>query len=121
MSKKANQSYDFLIFQELIYEYAPVKQAETEAKIKRRLKYYNLGPYRQERVDHIRMLRNELANEIKLLTRSKYYNKTPSVYAKMEDFDVSQMEIDYTSNYPLLSSADLREMIGWGVHMLYTR
>ena len=121
MSKKANQSYDFLIFQELIYEYAPVKQAETEAKIKRRLKYYNLGPYRQERVDHIRMLRNELANEIKLLAKSKYYNKTPSVYAKMEDFDVSQMVIDYTPNYPLLSSADLREMIGWGVYMLYTR
>ena len=121
MSKKANQSYDFLIFQELIYEYAPVKQAEIEAKIKRRLKYHNLGPYRQERVDIIRMLRHELANEIGLSVKSKYYNKAPSVYAKVEDFDVDQMVIDYIQDYPLISSADLRDMIGWGVHMLYTR
>lgn len=114
-------SYDYFIFKELVYEYAPSVMSETEARIKRKLKYHKLGPYNQSRVDYIRSLKETLASEIRLERASKYFKKTASRFAVIDDFDVASMAKDYSLLYQDLTVEDLRDMIGWGIHMLYTR
>lgn len=54
MEQKSNQSHDYICFSDLAYEFDFSNLKEAEKKIKRRLKYYNLGSYNQERVDYIR-------------------------------------------------------------------
>ena len=117
----SNQTSDFIIFTDLIHEYNESKQKEVEKKIKRRLKYHKLGPYDQERVDYIRQLKNTIWTEIRLQKNSRYFKKTPSVYAEIEDFDIKQMLADYKKDYDKLSARDLRAMIGWAVHWYHTR
>lgn len=121
MRGKANFSYEYLIFQELLYEYDSSQQNSVEGKIKRRLKYYQVGPYNKERVAYIRNFKNELSSEIRLMSDSKYFKNTTSQFAKIEDFNIEQMVKDYAKQFDQLSMNDIRDMIGWGVHWLYTR
>ena len=70
MAQKSEQSYDYICFSDLAYEVDFSDPREIEKKIKRRLKYYNLASYDQERVDYIRQLKNELNAEISLHSKS---------------------------------------------------
>ena len=121
MKGKTDLSYEFLIFRELIYEYDASQREAVEAKIKRKLKYHGLAPYNQEKIDYIRNLKIELSNEIKLQGNSKYFEKTLSKYAEIEDFDINRMVRDYGESYPKLSEENINQMIGWGVHWFHTR
>ncbi|QSE99173.1 hypothetical protein [Fulvivirga lutea] len=121
MKGKTSFSYDYILFMELIYEYDETQQETVEAKIKRRLKYNNLAPYDQNRVNYVRSFKKALSEEIRLLSRSKYFEKTLSKYAQVKDFDVEQMTTDYSAIYPELSIKEIRSMVGFGVHWFYTR
>lgn len=121
MKGKTQLSYEYLIFRELIYEYDSSQRENVEAKIKRKLKYYGLAPYDQKIIDHIRSLKETLSNEVRLQGSSKYFNKTPSEFAQIEDFDIERMVADYKTLYADLSEKDIRDMIGWGVHWFHTR
>ena len=56
MTQTSEQSYDFICFTDLAYEFDFSDTKKAEKKIKRILKYYNLWEYDQERVDYIREL-----------------------------------------------------------------
>jgi hypothetical protein len=43
MTDDKKQTYDFICFTDLAYEFDLSEKKEIEKKIKRRLKYYNLG------------------------------------------------------------------------------
>lgn len=121
MKGKTSLSLEYIIFQELIYEYDPSQRENVEAKIKRKLKYYGLPPYSQSLVDTIRSLKEKLSSEIRLQATSQYFEKTPSKYAQVEDFNILQMVEDYKSHFPSLSEQNIRDMIGFGVHWFHTR
>ena len=79
MTDNKEQTYDFICFTDLAYEFDFSEKKEIEKKIKRRLKYYNLGDYKQDRVEYIRQLKNDLYSEISKTTKSKYC-KHPAKY-----------------------------------------
>ncbi|MBX2970119.1 MAG: hypothetical protein KF803_12175 [Cyclobacteriaceae bacterium] len=116
-----SKSYDHILFGKLAYEFSFTDKSETEKKIKQSLKYYKLTPYSQERVDYIRQFKNDLYAEISKTDGSKYYKKTPSVYAEMEDFNVEQMTEDFHSTYHKLDKQELRGMIGYAIYLYYQR
>ncbi|MBN1639482.1 MAG: hypothetical protein JW866_10970 [Ignavibacteriales bacterium] len=51
MSQENEHTYDLVCFTDLAYEFDFSDKKEAEKKIKRRLKYYKLGVYSQERVE----------------------------------------------------------------------
>jgi hypothetical protein len=117
----SSKSYDYILFSKLLYEFSHSDKSETEKKIKQSLKYYKLDPYNQERVDYIRQFKNDLCTEISKIDRSRYYKKTPSVYAEMEDFNVQQMTEDFHNTYHKLDKQELRGMIGYAIYLYYQR
>lgn len=121
MTNNINQTYDFLCFTDLVYEFDVSKKKEVEKKIKRRLKYYKLGEYNQERVDYIRQLKNELYSEIAQTTQSKYFHKLESNYTELADFDVEQMTIDYHTQYNTIDKNELMEMIKFAIYLYHLR
>ncbi len=121
MTVKKEQTYDFICFSDLAYEFNSSVQLETEKKIKRRLKYYSLGMYKQDRVDYIRALRNELCAEISLGEKSSYYSKTDSVYANLNDFAMAQLTEDYAKKYPTIDKTELASMVLFSVYLFHTR
>jgi hypothetical protein len=64
--EEQENTYEFICFGDLAYEFDFSDRKEAERKIKRRLKYYHLGDYDQERVNYVRELKNDLYTEISL-------------------------------------------------------
>jgi hypothetical protein len=56
--KRTTKSADAVILDVLGYEFPFHDRTEAERKVKRRLRYHGLGPYRQERVDLLRRFKD---------------------------------------------------------------
>ena len=81
------ETYDFICFSELAYEWDASAKKNTETKIRKRLRSINQG-YDPQRIDYIRSLRNDLYNEISLSDRSEYFTKSTIEYADLADFRI---------------------------------
>jgi hypothetical protein len=114
-------TYDFICFSDLAYEFNPQEKKEIEKKIKRRLKYYKLGNYNQERVDYIRCLKNDLYAEISLESKSTYFSKSKSDYADLNDFDINRMAFDYLKKYEKVNAKEMIGMINFAVYLYHLR
>ena len=116
-----NQSYEFICFSDLAYEFNEPDKKEVESKIKRRLKYYKLGNYDQEIVDYLRNLRNDLFTEISKKSKSKFYHKSKSNYADLKDFDFEKILNYYSEKYPKIEKTELAGMINFSIYLFYMR
>ena len=116
-----NQSYEFICFSDLAYEFNESDKKEIESKIKRRLKYYKLGNYDQEIVDYLRKIRNDLFEEISKTSKSKFYQKSKSNYADLKDFDFEEMLVYYSEKYPKVEKNEFVGMINFSIYLFYMR
>lgn len=121
MIEDNKQTYDFICFTDLAYEFDFSDKKEAERKIKKRLKYYNLAEYNQDRIEYIRQLKNELYLEISKTTKSKYFHKTKSNYAELEDFNFNLMTMDFNTKYPTIEKNDLMGMINYAIYLYHLR
>jgi hypothetical protein len=121
MTEDKKQTYDFICFTDLVYEFDFSDKKEIEKKIKRRLKYYKLGDYSQTRVDYIRTLKNDLYAEISSGTKSKYSSKSKSNYADLNDFNVEGMAADYAKKYGQVEKKEMANMINFAIYLYHMR
>lgn len=121
MTKKSATTYDYICFTDLAYEFTGAEKIVVEKKIKRRLRYYQLGAYSQERVDHIRQIKNALMDELTHPAKSQYYKGTTSVYSALTDFDTDKMTVAYHKKFPSVHPDELKAMICFAVYLYYLR
>ena len=120
MAKKPDQTYDYICFSDLVYE-RETDSKDIEKKIKRRLKYHNLGTFNPERMAYIRHLRDDLDAEISLQEKSNYYQKSDSNYAELSDFNLQEMILEYLKTYPKIDRAAMSQMITFAIYIYYIR
>ena len=121
MTEKKGQTYDFICFTDLAYEFAFTEKAEIEKKIKRRLKYHKLAPCSQQRVDYLRQLKIELHAEISSEAKSKYFHKLISRYSDLTDFDIDLMTTDFIKKYDKVDETDMKSFIGFAIYVYHLR
>ena len=121
MTKSSEQTYDYICFSDLAYEFDFSDPQEAEKKIKRKLKYHNLGNYEQERVEYIRGLKNELYNEISLHSKSKYFNKGKSNFAEFTDFNIEKMKCEYLEKYEKVNDSDMAGILNFAIYLYHMR
>ncbi len=121
MTDNNSQTYDYICFTDLAYEFDFSEKSEIEKKIKRRLKYHKLGDYNQDRVDYIRQLKNDLYLEISQTTKSKYFHKSKSNYADLEDFNIDRMTTDYNKKFNKVDKNELMGMINFAIYLYHMR
>lgn len=121
MTSPSNPTYDYICFSDLAYEFDFSDRKEAERKIKRRLKYYKLGSYNQERVDYIRHLKEDLFREISLQSKSKYFTKTESTYAELADFNLEKMESDFLEKYEKIDRSDMNRILNFAIYLYHLR
>jgi len=110
-------TYDFVCFSDLAYEFNNNENKETEKKIKRRLKYYSLGNYDQNRINYIRTLKNDLYAEITKYDKSQYYLGPTGKYADIKDFDFENLKQDYLKKYPQVSTQDMGRILNFAIYL----
>ena len=121
MTQKKKETYDYICFTDLAYEFAISDRKDVEKKIKRRLKYYDLGDYDQKRVEYIRKLKNELVSEIRLTTKSRYFNKSKSEFADLADFDTQKMKVYFLDKFNEVSEPDMEGILNFAIYIYYLR
>ena len=121
LTNEQENAYEYVCFCNLAYEFDFSDKKEAERKIRRKLKYHQLGEYDQERVDYVRELKNDLYLEILLQTRSKYFWKSKSYYADSEDFDFDRMLSDYTSKYDRITESDIGRILNFAIYLYHLR
>lgn len=121
MTQREKPTYDFICFSDLAYEFDFSDKKEIAKKIKRRLKYHKLGDYNQERVDYIRGLKDELYKEINLQTKSKYFSKSKSNFADLEDFKFEKMTLDYLNKYDKINESDMKGILNFAIYIYHMR
>jgi hypothetical protein len=105
----------------LVYEFDIKRREETDAKIKKRLRYYKLGPYVQSEVDLLRRLKELLLAEIGRYQQSKYYVGTHGYYAAIEDFDVPRMISECHAMFPEIALTEIEWFVRFAVATYYAR
>ena len=121
MTDDQQQTYDTICFTDLAYEFDFSDKKEIEKKIRRRLKYHKLGDFRQERVDYIRGLKNDLYMEISGGTKSKYFHKSKSNFADLADFNFERMTENYHNKYDKVAKEELMGMINFAIYLYHMR
>jgi hypothetical protein len=105
----------------LVYEFEYSDRGEAETKIKKRLRYYKLGPYNQEEVDLLRRLKDSLQAEIRGYQQSKFYVGVHGKYAAIEDFDVARMISEYRAMFPEVRPAEFEWFVRFAIFTYYAR
>jgi hypothetical protein len=121
MEQATQQTYNLICFTDLAYEFDFSDKKEAEKKIKRRLKYYKLGDYNQERIEYIRTLKNDLYAEIALGTKSNYFQKSKSNYADLADYKFEKMKLDYLKKYTSISENDMSGILNFAIYLYHMR
>jgi hypothetical protein len=119
--KPTTKSADAVILDVLGYEFAFNDPAESERKIRRRLRYHGCGPYRQERVNLLRRFKDQVQHEIHNGRESRYYVGSTGRYAAMEDFDVERLIRDLAASYPDIPAAEVAAFVPFAVYLYYMR
>ncbi len=121
VKKTDNVTYDYSCFHILAYEYGVNKLKDSAKKIKAKLKYYNLGAYDGSRVNRLRELKEELAAEIHLYDKSKYYAGRHGEYSNMEDFDHEKITNDIAQKYHFIERKELGSIVMMAIDLFYLR
>ena len=119
--KRTTKSADDVILDVLGYEFPFDDGTEAERKIKRRLRYHGLRPYRQERVSLLRRLKDEIQGEIHRGARSRYFAGSHGRYAAMEDFDTERMIEDFGQSYPDVPREEIKAFLPFAIYLYYLR
>lgn len=121
MGTKSDETYDYLCFGKLAYEFSFCDPKEAERKIKHGLRYYKLGKYNQERVEYIRALKNDLFKELSKASESKYFISRTAETSMPRDFDFDRLKTDYLKKYDMVSSDDMGRIINFSIYIYYLR
>lgn len=105
----------------LVYEFEFHVHEEAEATIKKRLRYYKLGPYVQSEVDLLRRLKDSLQLEIGNYRESKFYLGLHGNYVALEDFDVPGMIAEYHAKFPEVAIREIEWFVRFAVYAYYLR
>src|SRR5262249_10379744 len=110
------------ILEVLLYEFLEFDdRAEADGKIRRRLRYYGLGPYQRARVDLLRRLKDEVQEEIHRRERSRYFVGHHGEYSAMEDFGAERLTQDLSESYPDVPREELAAFVPAAIYLYYMR
>jgi hypothetical protein len=121
VKKRPTKTADAVILDVLVYEFGFDDRIEAEGKIRRRLRYYHLGPYQQVRVDRLRRLKDEIQEEVHRHERSGYFVGRHGEYAAMEDFDVERLTQDLSASYPDVPREEIAGFVSAAIYVYYLR
>ena len=89
-----------------------IDRTETERNIKQSLRYYKCGPYDQERVDLLRVLRDRLMDEFCKRERSQYYlGGDVCTYSELRHFDIARMIDDFHALFPNIAKTEFEYIV----------
>jgi hypothetical protein len=116
-----SRTYEGEVLAVLAFELGSSKHADSERKIRRRLREKKLGPYRQARIDAIRAFKNDVGRELGKFGKSKFHTGPHQTYADMQDWDLEGLERHMRKRHPEVSKAAIGAFLPYAIFLYYLR
>ena len=94
-------------------------RAETEAKIRGRLKRKKLGDYDAGRVAVLRRFKDALQKEIAKGERSRFFAGRRGYYVDVRDFDVARLTKDMAARHSRVPKREVRWFVPFAVFLYH--
>jgi hypothetical protein len=120
MSKRAS-TYESEALSVLAYEFSFSDKAETDKKIKGRFRRKKLGAFDAGRIALLRLLKDDLQEEIGKYAKSPYFTEPHGEYADMRDFEVPRLITDMSERYPKIPRIEIESFVPFCVLLYYLR
>ncbi len=121
MKKKAPPTYESEVLAVLAFEFSSSDHAESERKIKRRLREKKLGSYDQERIKFIRIFKDDVQEELGKFSKSHFYAGSHGKYSDMKDWDFDSLLLHMQEIHPNVSKAAIGSFLPYAIYLYYLR
>jgi hypothetical protein len=105
----------------LAYEFDVAEQAESDRKIKRRLRDKHLGPYDQGRIDALRKFKNDVREELGKSTESKFWIGAHKPFRDMRDWDFDALLSHMQERHPGMPKDAIDSFLPYAIYLYYLR
>ena len=118
---KGLRTYEDEVLSVLAFEFSVKAHADSERKLKRRLREKKLGSYDQERISSIREFKDDLQIELGKHNRSKFYTGPNGKYSDMSDWDVNGLLSHLKKKHPEVSASAIESFLPYAIYIYYLR
>ena len=105
----------------LAMEFSFSDRAESERKIKRRLRDKKLGPYDQDRVNVLRAFKDDVQQELDKPKDSRFYNGPSGKYVDPQDWDFAALWAELEKRHPKVSPSVIGEFLPYAIFLYYLK
>ncbi len=117
----AEIAYNREVLAVLLWEMLPSQRPDAEKKIKRRLREKRLGKYDQQRVDALRVLKENAAGELNRRSESAFHLGTSGQYAKSDDWDIERLAQHLIDEHADIPEENIRAFLPHAIYAYYLR
>lgn len=130
MTTKAKDGYNFRepatfeteVLSILAFEFSTSDRAESDRKIKRRLRDKKLGPYDAPRVANLRALKDDVLSELSTKReKSKFHESLGGVYSEMGDWKFEPLVRHFARRHPEVDADVIRRFLPYAIYLYYLR
>src|SRR5512141_1596871 len=118
---KRKIDYDNEVLGTVAYEFTASDRAESERKIKRRLRDKKLGPFDQERIERLRALKNDVQSEIGQTANSQFFLGQHGKYVDISDWNIEGMADCMGERHSEIRASTIKNFIPFAVLIYYLK
>ena len=121
VKSKGSRSYEDEVLSVLAFEFSVKDHAESERKLKRRLREKGLGSFDGKRISGIRKLKDDIQAELEKAKTSKFFAGSTGKYSNRNDWDVDGLLSHLKKNHPDVSEAAIDSFLPYAIYIYYLR
>ena len=121
MTRQPPDTYEIVALHTLVHEWDDEHPEKAIAKLTARLKRKKLGGFDATRVDRLRRMQRDVADEIGKWERSDYYTYPHRRGGSLEDYDVSRLTSDMVARHPQVPAEAIERFVGFAIYWYYLR
>jgi hypothetical protein len=114
-------TYDDEVLGSVAYEFTASDLAESERKIKRRLRDKKLGPFDQDRIGRLRALKNDVKRDIDDISKSKFFLGQHGKYVEYGDWDIKGMKNFMEKRHPEVNANTIEYFLPFAILIYYLK
>jgi hypothetical protein len=118
---KRTTNYDNEVLGSVAYEFSALDRAESERKIKRRLRDKKLGPFDLERVERLRALKVDVKREIDQTSRSQFFLRQNKKYVDYSDWDIEGMKNFMEERHSEIEASTIENFVPFAILIYYLK
>jgi hypothetical protein len=115
------RNYEDEVLSVLAFEFSVKDHADSERKLKRRLREKRLGPYDEKRISSIRGFKDDLQVELAKYNKSKFYTGPSGKYSDMSDWDVNGLLSHLKKKHSEVPESAIESFLPYAIYIYYLR